>query len=148
MREPRSLHAATRAGALDVGAREALVKYVLRPPIAQERVTERPEGLVRIALKRPFADGTMAIDLDPLPASLSLGGVGYVDGWHIGRAMRAFRAYLESPRDRRARRVPSLVEGTPSDPTTSSAAGAPCCPAPALREIDDLTWKSLQDQHR
>ena len=38
---------------------------MLRPPIAQEPVTAGPDGLVRIALKRPFADGTVAIDLDP-----------------------------------------------------------------------------------
>jgi hypothetical protein len=61
-----SLHAATRAGALDTVGREALCKYVLRPAIAQERITHGPDGLVRIALKRPFADGTVAIDLDPL----------------------------------------------------------------------------------
>ena len=39
---------------------------MLRPPIAQERVTTGPDGLVRIVLKHPFADGTVAIDLDPL----------------------------------------------------------------------------------
>jgi hypothetical protein len=61
-----TLHAATRAGAMDGKGRQALLKYVLRPPIAQERVTQGPDGLVRIALKRPFADGTVAIDLDPL----------------------------------------------------------------------------------
>ena len=61
-----TLHAATRAGGLDARAREALLKYVLRPPIAQERLTDGPDGLVRIALKRPFADGTFAVDLDPL----------------------------------------------------------------------------------
>ncbi|HVH46412.1 MAG TPA: transposase, partial [Labilithrix sp.] len=56
----------TRAGALDERGREALLKYVLRPPIAQERITAGPEGLVRIALKKPFSDGTFAVDLDPL----------------------------------------------------------------------------------
>ena len=61
-----SLHAATRAGALDAHGREALLKYVLRPPIAQERVVRGPDGLVRIALKRAFSDGTTAIDMDPL----------------------------------------------------------------------------------
>ncbi len=61
-----TLHAATRVGGLDTRARESLIKNVLRPPIAQERVTAGPDGLVRIALKRPFADGTVAIDLDPL----------------------------------------------------------------------------------
>jgi hypothetical protein len=39
---------------------------VLRPPIAQKRITEGPEGLVRITLKKAFSDGTTAVDLDPL----------------------------------------------------------------------------------
>ncbi len=61
-----TLHDATRAGAVDTVGREALCSYVLRPPIAQERVTRGPDGLVRITLKRPFADGTVAVDMDPL----------------------------------------------------------------------------------
>jgi hypothetical protein len=61
-----TLHAATRAGGLDVAGREALLRYVLRPPVAQERVELRPDGLVRIALKRAYADGTIAVDMDPL----------------------------------------------------------------------------------
>ena len=61
-----TLHAATRAGALDAEGREALLRYVLRPPIAQERVELRPDGLVRIALKRAYSDGTVAVDMDPL----------------------------------------------------------------------------------
>jgi hypothetical protein len=61
-----TLHAATRAGALDQAGREALLRYVLRPPIAQERVERRPDGLVRIALKKAYADGTVAVDMDPL----------------------------------------------------------------------------------
>lgn len=61
-----SLHAATRAGAFDEGGREALLKYVLRPPLANERLLRGPDGLVRIALKKPFSDGTVAVDLDPL----------------------------------------------------------------------------------
>jgi hypothetical protein len=60
------LHAATRAGALDLEGREALLKYILRPSVAQERVTLAPGGLVRITLKRPFSDGTVAVDMDPL----------------------------------------------------------------------------------
>jgi hypothetical protein len=50
----------------DEQGREALLKYILRPAVAQERVTRGPDGLVRIALKKPFADGTVAVDLDPL----------------------------------------------------------------------------------
>jgi len=61
-----SLHAATTASAEDARGREALVRYALRPPIAQERLHILPNDLVRIELKRPFSDGTVAIDLDPL----------------------------------------------------------------------------------
>ena len=61
-----TLHAATRAGGLDALGREALLRYVLRPPIAQERVEQRPDGLVRIRLKKAYADGTVAVDMDPL----------------------------------------------------------------------------------
>ena len=61
-----SLHAATVVGARDRAGREGLCKYVLRPPIAQERVLLLDDGLVRIALERPFGDGTVAVDLDPL----------------------------------------------------------------------------------
>jgi Putative transposase/Transposase zinc-binding domain len=61
-----TLHAATRAGALDSAGREALLHYVLRPPVAQERVEQRPDGLVRITLKKAYSDGTVAVDMDPL----------------------------------------------------------------------------------
>ena len=61
-----TLHAATRAGAQDAAGREALLRYVLRPPLAQERVQPRPDGLVRIVLKKAYADGTFAVDMDPL----------------------------------------------------------------------------------
>src|SRR5438477_2859430 len=44
----------------------AEARYVLRPPLAQDRVELRSDGLVRIALKRAYADGTVAVDMDPL----------------------------------------------------------------------------------
>ena len=61
-----SVHAATTAPGDDARARETLCKYVLRPPLAQDRVRRLENGLVRILLKRAFSDGTTAIDLDPL----------------------------------------------------------------------------------
>ena len=61
-----TLDAATRAGALDASGREALLRYALRPPIAQERLQPLPDGLVRIILKRAYSDGTVAVDMDPL----------------------------------------------------------------------------------
>jgi len=61
-----SLHAATQAGASDERGREVLVRYALRPALAQERLQLLDSGLVRIELKRPFRDGTVGVDLDPL----------------------------------------------------------------------------------
>jgi hypothetical protein len=61
-----TLHAAPYAGALNVAGREALLRYVLRPPLAQQRLERQPDGLVRIALKRAYNDGTLAVDMDPL----------------------------------------------------------------------------------
>ena len=67
--------ASSKDHADDARGREALVRYALRPPIAQERLHILPDNLVRIELKRPFSDGTatprsgrrtIAIDLDPL----------------------------------------------------------------------------------
>ena len=61
-----TLHAATRAGSHHLAAREALLRYALRPPLANDRLETRPDGLVRITLKRAYADGTVAVDMDPL----------------------------------------------------------------------------------
>ena len=75
MRVARWVHvaAATRAGALDPAGREALLHYVLRPPVAQERVEQRPDGLVRITLKKAYTDGTIAVNMDPLSLLLPVG---------------------------------------------------------------------------
>jgi len=59
-----TLHAATRAGALGPAGGEALLRYVLRPPVAQERVEQRGDGLVCITLKKAYADGTIAVDME------------------------------------------------------------------------------------
>ncbi|MFC1642470.1 transposase, partial [Myxococcota bacterium] len=61
-----SLHAATYAADDDPSGREALVRHALRPPLSQDRLKPLPNGLVRIELKRPFRDGTVAVALDPL----------------------------------------------------------------------------------
>ena len=61
-----SLHAATIVRRDDPRGQEALLRYVLRPPLAESRLHKLDNGLCRITLKRAFSDGTFAIDLDPL----------------------------------------------------------------------------------
>jgi hypothetical protein len=86
-----NLHAASVAGAEDQAARQRLVRYVLRPPLAKQPLTLLPDNRVRrggagelrspepfaggaepsqgsaIAdLKPPFRDATYAIEMDVL----------------------------------------------------------------------------------
>src|SRR3989304_5619973 len=61
-----SAWAGASRGTFAGAGREARLRYVLRPPVAQERVEQRPDGLVRITLKKAYADGTIAVDMDPL----------------------------------------------------------------------------------
>ena len=59
---PRSRSSPSSAS--DAAGKEALCRYILRPPIAAERVQLLGDDLVRLVLKRPFS--TFAIDLHPL----------------------------------------------------------------------------------
>jgi hypothetical protein len=86
-----SLHAATTARAGEAAGREALcppsgitkrVRYILRPPIANERVQLLGDDLVRLVLKRPFSDGTFALDLDPLALLVRLATTVPPPGFH------------------------------------------------------------------
>jgi hypothetical protein len=61
-----NLHAKTRAGAVDDDARARLLRYVLRPPLAQERLGVLPDNRVRLTLKRSWSDGTYALEMDAL----------------------------------------------------------------------------------
>jgi hypothetical protein len=44
------------------------------PPIATERLETRPDGLVRIALKHAYADGTVAVDMVRRPPATTWSG--------------------------------------------------------------------------
>jgi len=50
-----SLRASTTVSATDAAGKEALYKYILRPPIAAECVQLLGDERVRLVLKRPFA---------------------------------------------------------------------------------------------
>jgi hypothetical protein len=59
------LHAAVAVPAGDRVRLEHLCRYVLRPPIAQERLERAPDGAVVLRLRRPWTDGTRAIRFEP-----------------------------------------------------------------------------------
>jgi hypothetical protein len=61
-----NLHAATRVAANDEQGRLALCKYILRPPLANDRLKILDDNLVRLDFKKPWSDGTTSVELAPL----------------------------------------------------------------------------------
>jgi hypothetical protein len=61
-----SLHAAVRVEAGRPDRLEHLIRYLMRPPLAEERLHLLPDGRVAIALKKRWRDGTASVVLDPL----------------------------------------------------------------------------------
>jgi hypothetical protein len=60
------LHANITLGANDRPGLERLCRYVLRPPVAQDRLALTPDGLVLVTLKSEWADGTTALLFTPV----------------------------------------------------------------------------------
>ena len=113
-----TLHAATRAGGQDHEGREALLKYILRHAVAKERVTLRPDGLVRVALKKPFSDGTVAIDMDPLSLLCRLAAAVPAPRFHTTR----YAGVLASASKLRSRIAPKPASSTQPAPVRATDA--------------------------
>jgi hypothetical protein len=109
-----SLHAATTAAADDAAGREALCKYILRPPLAQERLHLLDDGLVRITLKRAFSDGTIAVDLDPLSLLCRLAAAVPPPRFHVLR----YAGLLAAAHQLRSLVVPPLPDEEQGHSTT------------------------------
>src|SRR5216117_1926944 len=60
------LHSAVTVAGEDRERLEQLCRYLLRPPIAQERLALRPDGTVLVALKTPWRDGTTHLCFEPV----------------------------------------------------------------------------------
>jgi hypothetical protein len=61
-----NLQAATHVAANDKPGRERLCRYILRPPLANDRLSILDDGNVRLEFKRPWSNGTSAVQLPPL----------------------------------------------------------------------------------
>jgi len=103
---PSRADAATRAGAFQPAGREALLRYVLRPPIAQERLELRPDGPVPILARAREAWAKHPVDLtDGVKVRLE-------DGWFIlcaSNTQPIVRVIAESATEERARALAERV---------------------------------------
>jgi len=60
-----NLHANTRIAANDREGLERLIRYIARPPLSEERLSELRDGRVAVRLKRPWRDGTTHVAFTP-----------------------------------------------------------------------------------
>ena len=60
-----NVHANTCARANERERLETLVKYLARPPIANDRLTEMPDGRLALQFKQPWRDGTTHVVFTP-----------------------------------------------------------------------------------
>jgi len=61
-----NLHGATKVAANHEQGRLALCKYILRPPLANDRLKILDDSLVRLEFKKPWSDGTSSVEMPPL----------------------------------------------------------------------------------
>jgi len=61
-----NLHGATKVAANDEQGRLALCKYILRPPLANDRLKIVDDSHVRLDFKKPWSDGTTSVEISPL----------------------------------------------------------------------------------
>ncbi|MBN1959677.1 MAG: transposase [Deltaproteobacteria bacterium] len=54
-----NLHAGSRASSNDKKGHERLCRYLLRPPLSNDRLTSTTDGKYRITLKRAWNDGSV-----------------------------------------------------------------------------------------
>jgi len=61
------------SGPNDRARLEQLCRYILRPPLAENRLRRLADGRVRLELKRPWSDGTTYLLFEPveLPEKLA-----------------------------------------------------------------------------
>jgi hypothetical protein len=61
-----NVHAERVVDGRDRAQLERLCRYLARPPLSHERLTELPDGRLRVAFKKPWRDGTEAVVLTPM----------------------------------------------------------------------------------
>jgi len=61
-----NLHAGTEVAADDRSGLERLGRYLLRPPLAKERLEEREDGMLVLKLRKPWSDGSDHLLFSPL----------------------------------------------------------------------------------
>jgi hypothetical protein len=104
-----NLHAQTKVAANDKKGRENLCKYILRPPLANDRLKILDDGNLRLEFKRPWSDGTSSVDLAPLALIARLAAIIPPPRRHVVR----YSGVISSHSSLRSQVVPVPVVAAP-----------------------------------
>jgi hypothetical protein len=126
-----NLHAATKVAANDTHGRLALCRYILRPPLANDRLQILDDGNVRLQLKKAWSDGTSKVDLEPLAFIARLAALVPPPKRHLTRYFGVLSSHATS----RSEVVPA-----PTAPTAPASADDKGKPAGKSRYIP---WAEL-----
>ena len=115
-----NIHAGVAVHGHDRQALERLCRYVTRPPIALERLTQRDDGCVEYAFRKPWRDGTRAVVLTAEDLVARLCAMVPPPRFHLTR----YAGVLASNAALRAEVVPGRArENARSDVTKDTAQG-------------------------
>lgn len=115
-----NIHAGVAVHGHDRQALERLCRYVTRPPIALERLTQRDDGCVEYAFRKPWRDGTRAVVLTAEDLLARLCAMVPPPRFHLTR----YAGVLASNAALRAEVVPGHArENARSDVTNDTAQG-------------------------
>ena len=91
--------------------RLTLCRYILRPPLANDRLKILDDDKVRIQLKKPWSNGTTSVDLPPLAFIARLAALVPAPRRHLTR----YSGVLSSHAACRSQVVPAPAEPTPAN---------------------------------
>jgi hypothetical protein len=114
-----NLHAATKVAANDKQGRLTLCRYILRPPLANDRLKIVDDSHVRLDFKKPWSDGTTSVDLHPLALIARLAALVPPPKRHLVR----YSGVLSSHAASRSQVVPAPAELTPAPTEKDKPAG-------------------------
>ena len=77
---------------------ERLARYITRPPIAQERLTQRPDGILLLEFKKAWKDGSRALVLTPEDLLVRLCAAVPPPRFHMVRYFGVLSSYSRSAR--------------------------------------------------
>ncbi len=124
-----NLQAATRVAANDKPGRERLCRYILRPPLANDRLHILDDGNVRLDFKKPWSNGASSVDLPPLALIARLAAIVPPPRRHLTRYCGALSSH--------SRLRSQIVPRTEAEATATEA------PEKPARKSKYIPWAEL-----